>query len=95
MSPINVQSAVDEYQDYSSAVLLAWDVPDDNSRVDYYQYQVVNATESGIVTYNTSNTSVIISGVPYNKNVTFSVLAANCVGESATVLETVNIGRQL
>ena len=44
---------------------------------------------------NTSNTSVAISGVPYNKNVTFSVLAGNCIGESATALETVNIGSKL
>ena len=44
---------------------------------------------------NTSNTSLAISGVPYNKNVTFSVLAGNCIGESAMALETVNIGNKL
>ena len=88
MSPLNLQSVVNEYHDHSSSVLFTWDAPIINSRVDYYQYQVVNETSS-----NTSNTSVIISGVPYNKNVTFSVLAGNCVGESATVMETINIGR--
>lgn len=92
MSPLIAQSVVDKYHDYSSTVLFTWNAPQDNSRVDYYQYQVVNGTKI-IVASNTSNTSVIISGVPYNQNVTFSVLAGNCIGESATVMETINIGR--
>ena len=92
MSPLIAQSVVDKYDDYSSTVLFTWNAPQDNSRVDYYQYQVVNGTKI-IVASNTSNSSVIISGVPYNQNVTFLVLAGNCIGESATVMETINIGR--
>ena len=88
MSPLNVQSGVDEYHNNFSRVFFSWDAPEDNSRVDYYQYQVVNGTS-----INTSNTSAIISGVPYNENITFWVLAGNCIGQSATALETINVGR--
>ena len=94
MSPLNIQSAVNEYHDHSSTVLFTWDAPDDSSRIDYYQYQVINGT--GIVDFNyTSNVSVIIPGISYNENVTFSVLAGNCIGESTTLLEIINIGRNL
>ena len=91
MSPLNIQNIVDEYHSYFSTVLFTWNAPEDNSRVDHYQYtyQVVDGSVS---TSNTSNTSLAISGVPYNKNVTFSILAGNCIGESISVLETVNIG---
>ena len=89
-SPLNVQSVVDEYHNNFSNVLFSWDAPEDNSCVDYHQYQVVNGTS-----INTSNTSAIISGVPYNKNITFLVLAGNCIGQSATVLETINVGRSV
>ena len=91
MSPLNIQNIVDEYHSYFSTVLFTWNSPEDNSHVDYYQYTYQEVDES-VSASNTSNTSVAISGVPYNKNVTFSVLAGNCIGESATVLETVNIG---
>ena len=93
MSPLNIQNTVDEYHSYSSTVLFTWNAPEDNSHVDYYQYTYQWDDGSvGANTSNTSNTSVAISGVPYNKNITFSVLAGNCIGESATVVETVNIG---
>lgn len=91
MYPLNVQSVVDEYHDYSSTVLFTWNGPQENSRVDYYQYQVINGTEV-IDASNTSNTSAILSRIPYNENITFSILARNCIGESATVMETINIG---
>ena len=93
MTPLNIQSVVDEYLDYYSTVLFTWNAPEDNSRVDYYQYYVVYGTT--ITASNTSNTSAIISGVPYNENITFSLLAGNCVGESATVFEIIEIGRHL
>ena len=91
MSPQNIQSFVDMYHDYSSAVLITWDMPEDDSRVDYYQYLVIRGNTT-IVAINISNTSVAISAVPYNENITFSVLAGNCVGESAEESEMINIG---
>ena len=94
MSPLNIRNIVDEYHSYFSTVLFTWNSPEDNSRVDYYQY-TYQVDDGSVYSANTSNTSVAISGVPYNKNVTFSVLARNCIGESATVLETVNIGSKL
>ena len=89
-SPLNLQSVVDEYHDHFSTVLFTWDAPNDDSRVDYYDYRVVNETST--VAYNTSNTSVLIFGLVYNKKVTFSVLAGNCIGESAPQMKIVDIG---
>ena len=96
MSPLNIRNIVDEYHSYFSTVLFTWNAPEDNSHVDYYQYTYQWDDGSvGANTNNTSNTSVAISGVPYNKNVTFSVLAGNCIGESVSVLATVNLGSKL
>ena len=38
--------------------------------------------------YNTTNTTAILSGVPYNVNITFVISAYNCerAGEQATLL---------
>ena len=94
MSPLNIQYIVDEYHSYFSTVLFTWNSPGDNSHVDYYQY-MYQGVDGSVSASNTSNTSVVISGVLYNKNITFSVLAGNCIGESTTVLETVNIGNKL
>ena len=94
MSPLNIRNIVDEYHSYFSTVLFTRNAPEDNSHVDYYQY-TYQVDDGSVYSANTSNTSVAISGVPYNKNVTFSILAGNCIGESATVLETVNIGSKL
>ena len=91
MSPFNIQSVVDEYHDRFSTILFTWNAPDD-SRVDYYQYQVFSESNL-IVVYNTSNNSAVISGILYNKNVTFLVLAGNCIGQSTPQMKTVNIGR--
>ena len=60
-SPTNLQSVVDVYRDYFSTVIFTWDAPNDNSRIDYYQYEVENGTNS--LTYNTSNTTAILSGI--------------------------------
>ena len=89
--PRNLSSAVEEYHSHFSTVLFTWDAPNGNSRIDYYQYQLVN--ETSVVTYNTTNTSVAVLGILYNRNVTFSLVAVNCVGSSALLTETVNVGK--
>ena len=82
---------MDEYHEHISTVYFTWDAPNDGSRVDYYQYQLIDATS--VTYYNTSNTTATISGIPYNNNVTFSILSLNCVGVSSPIIETIHIGR--
>ena len=89
--PRNLSSAVEEYHSHFSTVLFTWDAPNGNSRIDYYQYQLINGTS--VVVYNTSNTSIAVLGIPYNRNVTFSLFAINCVGSSAPSREIVNVGK--
>ena len=83
---------MDVYHDYSSTVLFTWNAPNDNSRVDYYQYEVENGTNS--LTYNTSNTSAILTEIDYNKNVTFSVFSLNCIGKSSPLIQVLHVGKQ-
>ena len=90
-SPTNLRSVVDVYRDYFSTVLFTWDAPNDNSRVDYYQYEVENGTNS--LTYNTSNTTAILSEIHYNKNVTFSVFSLNCIGTSSPLSQIIHVGK--
>lgn len=82
---------VDDYQSHFSTVLFTWDAPSGNSRIDYYHYQLTN--ETNVIAYNTTNTSVAILGIPYNRNITFSLSAVNCVGGSGEIREVVNIGK--
>jgi hypothetical protein len=82
---------MDEYHDHTSTVNFFWDAPGDDSRVDYYQYKIINGTS--ITSYNTSNTTAIISGIAYNNNVTFLLLSFNCVGVSSPLIEIIHIGR--
>ena len=85
---------MDEYHEHISTVYFTWDAPNDGSRVDYYQYQLIDGT-SGITAYNTSNTTATVSGIPYNNNVTFLLLSLNCVGVSSPIIETIHIGRSI
>ena len=91
IAPLNLQSMVDKYHSHFSSILFTWNTPSDNSRIDYYQYQLVKEMDS--FTYNTTNTSAVLPDIPYNKNVTFSITAVNCVGSSAPLRQTITIGR--
>ena len=82
---------MDVYHAYSSTILFTWDAPNDNSRVDYYQYEVENGTNS--LTYNTSNTTAILSEIYYNKNFTFSVFSLNCIGKSSPLIQVIHVGK--
>lgn len=86
-----MQLIVKEYHNRFSTVLFTWDAPNDASRINYYQYQLAN--ETTVITYNTTNTSVAVSRIPYNKNITFSLVAVNCVGSSDEIREVVNVGK--
>ena len=82
---------MDEYYDHLSTVHFTWDAPNDDSRVDYYQYQLIDGTST--TSYNTSNTTATISEIAYNNNITFLLLSLNCVGVSSPLIETIQIGR--
>ena len=92
MPPLNLEGVVETYHNRFSTVLFTWDAPDDSSRVDYYQYQIFSES-NGINVYNTSNNSALVPEIVYNKNVTFLVLAGNCIGQSTMQMKTVNISR--
>lgn len=92
MPPLHLESVIETYHNHFSTVLFTWDAPDDSSRVDYYQYQI--PSESNMISiYNTSNNSALVSEIAYNKNVTFLVLAGNCIGKSTMQMKTVYISR--
>ena len=82
---------VEENHAYFSSILFTWEVPDDNSRIEYYQFQLMD--ETTVITHNTTtNTSATVSGIPYNKNVTLLLLAHNCIGNSTPVIKTRFVG---
>ena len=82
---------MDEYHDHISTIHFTRDAPNDDSRVDYYQYQLIDGTS--VTSYNTSNTIATISEIAYNNNITFLLLSLNCVGVSSPLAETIQIGR--
>lgn len=73
--------------------MLSWEAPSDNSRVNYYQYQLYYGVTSTIAAYNTSNTSATVSGIPYNENLTLLIIVHNCIGSSAPYVAQVSIGK--
>ena len=86
---------MESYTNYST-VEVTWEPPrpDNNSRVDFYHYQVIVDMEgTSYMLYNvkTTNTTVILSDFPYNVNVTF-LLSANdrCGGKSKPILLFMN-----
>ena len=70
---------------------VTWKQPSNDSRVDFYQYQLIdNLTE--VIVSNTTNTIAVLSGIPYNVNMSFVISAHNCVGASQQVVLSINIG---
>ena len=66
-----------------------WEFPDNDSRVDFYHYQLIFVDSWGQANTsyqaNTTNTTVILSGILYNLNISFVLFANNCEGKSAPV----------
>ena len=74
-----------------STIEVMWEPPSNDSRVDFYQYQLIdNLTE--VIVSNTTNTTAVLSGIPYNVNLSFVISAHNCVGASQQVVLNINIG---
>ena len=80
-----------EYYTNSSTVEVTWEPPSNDSRVDFYQYQLIdNLTE--VIVSNTTNTTAVLSGIPDNVNMSFVISAYNCdrPGQQAALI--INIG---
>ena len=89
--PQNLSSRILEYYINYCTAEVAWEPPSNDSRVDFYQYQVIdNLTE--VIVSNTTNTTAVLSGIPYNVNMSFVISAHNCVGASQQVVLSINIG---
>ena len=76
----------------SSTIEVMWEPPSNDSCVDFYQYQLIdNLTE--VIVSNTTNTTAVLSGIPYNVNMSFVISAHNCdrPGQQATIV--INIGK--
>ena len=90
--PLNLRSRILEYYTNSSTVEVMWEPPSNDSRVDFYQYQLINNLTEVIVS-NTANTTAVLSGIPYNVNMSFVISAYNCVGASQPASLVINIGK--
>ena len=93
LSPINVDSTVAKYYENYSTVLISWNSSTDDNRVDFYQYHLNRGIDSeSLITYNTTNTSKILSHISYNENISFFLSATNCIGKSSPVIYAFEIG---
>ena len=90
--PQELRSRVLEYYSNHSTVEVTWKPPDNDSRVEYYLYQVIDSLEGVNMSYeaNTTNTTVILSDV---LNILFILSANNCEGKSAPAFLVINIGK--
>ena len=87
---------VQEYQSISSIVEITWSPPQDlDPQVDYYHYQLIDKLSLSLVMDgNTSNTSAILDGLPYNHDLSFSLTAVNCIGRTSPITyHNINIGK--
>ena len=93
-SPQGLVSRVLESDTNYSIVEVKWEPPDNDSRADFYHYQVVVDSEGTTHTLNdvnTTNTGAIVCNSPYNVNTSFVLSANNCEGRSAPITLVLNI----
>ena len=82
-------TSVEHHSNYSTVVVM-WEPASNDSRVDFYQYQLINSLTEVRVS-NTTNTTAILSGVPYNVNISFVISAYNCERESEQATLIINV----
>ena len=89
-------SRILEYQTNSSTVEVMWKPPSNDSCVEFYQYQLIdNLTE--VIVFNTTNTTAVLSGIPYNVNMSFVISAytVTCKRSSPQEILVINIMGEL
>ena len=86
-----------EYHENFSSVTLVWRRPGDQFQVlvDYYQLIVQTGALNITFTYNNTETMAVASMLPYDSNITLSLKAHNCIGESAAVTIDYSSGKQI
>ena len=91
-SPKKIAYRIVTYEANSSTVEVTWEPPSNDSRVDFYQYQLIdNLTE--VIVSNTTNTTAVLSGIPYNVNssVIISAYAVICKRSSSLEILVINV----
>lgn len=90
--PHYLKSRIVECQTNGSTIQVTWE-PSNGSRVDFYHYQFIDyLTDIPLSDSNTTNTTVVLSGIPCSINIlSFVISAHNCEGESTRV--TILIGK--
>lgn len=66
-----------------STVEVTWQPLDNNSRVDFYHYQIIadmEGTTHILYDVNTTNTSTILYDLLRDSNISFVLFANNCEG---------------
>ena len=94
--PSSPQALINRVLDNNSSVVeVMWEPPSNDSRVDFYHYQVVGAGAIALYQGDTINTTVtlILPDILYDINITFILSANNCEGRSLPVRFVVNIGK--
>lgn len=81
--PLNLSCVAKEYHENFYSTTLSW-VEHNEGRQDHYTYTVITEDPNG-VSFNTTNNSAALYGLPYNKNITVSVSGHNCIGSSPQV----------
>ena len=82
-------TTVGHHSNYSTVVVM-WEPASNDARVNFYQYQLINSLTEVRVS-NTTNTTAILSGVPYNVNISFVISAYNCERESEQATLLINV----
>ena len=55
---------------------MTWE-PSNGSRVDFYHYQLIDyLTDIPLLDSNTTNTTIVLSGIPYSVNVLLFIIFA-------------------
>ena len=95
--PQELRSKTVEYHINYSTIIVLWEPPQNDSRVDHYLYKFAKVADMSvdevILIRNTTNTTVVLSDIPYGINITFVVSAYNCEGVSAQKVLVINIGK--
>ena len=88
-SPQTIRSRiVESYTNYST-VEVTWEPLGNDSRVDFYHYFVIVDSEDtsySLYDVKTTNTTAILSILPYDVNITFFLSASNSCGGNSTVV---------
>lgn len=88
--PQELKSEIVEHHTNYSTVNVTWASKLNESRVDFYHYQLLDNFTHFVA--NTSRTAVELS-IPHDVNISFVISAHNCVGMSPQIALIINLGK--